>query len=171
MDVLPHQRQCDRATVEEVVELMQELDEASRDVLLGQTACIVTRLSRLESDAARSTDELTAAPSSASDGWEAPPSYYLQLEIPYLGRIKITKNGISKAELQDECQSSSVVGNNRPAETSADDNMEVSVDSVVLQPELQIDDFSNMQDIALDPIAGAGEWALQGIDGSFLLTF
>ncbi|KAH6855967.1 hypothetical protein B0I37DRAFT_366212 [Chaetomium sp. MPI-CAGE-AT-0009] len=98
-NMLAHQRLSDRAMLEQVLERMDvtRAINIGDDVISGKSAQLIRRLLEIEADAADgnsyNTDSVEGGDESKSEG-EA-----LQLSIPYLGVIKISRQGPISREL------------------------------------------------------------------------
>ncbi|KAF6812029.1 C6 zinc finger domain-containing protein [Colletotrichum musicola] len=175
-DFLAHQRPSDRAMMDETVNLMMELDAASSDSLLGQTASILESLLAIEADAASC---VTTPAGSAADCAELGTDRRkrcLRLKIPYFGTVYITSNGIvsdAKPSSHVPVESDAFPSNDATnAEPQRFRNL--SFENPLSQPSVEIpyNPSFNLQDAqgyAFYPslTAEADNWALQGVDGTF----
>lgn len=90
---LAHQRLSDRATVEETIDIMLQISEASSDLSLQESATMLRGLSTMEEDAAmKSRGHPTAhmIDSSPSTSKRA-----MRTKIPFFGTVYITSSGVS----------------------------------------------------------------------------
>ncbi|OQE15391.1 hypothetical protein PENFLA_c032G06632 [Penicillium flavigenum] len=84
-NLLVHQRVGDRATVERALECMQSMSEQHEDVLTAKCAALLKNLLDIE-----------AGPAEAhSDGSQEDDQNVLIIKVPYVGAIKIARDGIS----------------------------------------------------------------------------
>ncbi|KAF7555320.1 hypothetical protein G7046_g6584 [Stylonectria norvegica] len=105
-NVLAHQRNSDRAMMEQVLESMEGVSKLSTDALSDRSSSLLGSLLNLEADAAKGkygnadTDYLLSTktmmdlqPDSAKDDGQS-----LRLGIPYFGTIRIDREGIISLE-------------------------------------------------------------------------
>ncbi|KAL7922337.1 hypothetical protein ACQKWADRAFT_320872 [Trichoderma austrokoningii] len=109
-DFLGHSRLSDRGMMEQVLENMDKVSQASADVVSRKSAEVLRRLLEMESEAAEGTADYTATSSSphvhGQDNVDAdfderedecdsgdPCEGVLKMCIPYFGTIKIAKEG------------------------------------------------------------------------------
>ncbi|PWY88062.1 hypothetical protein BO94DRAFT_516518 [Aspergillus sclerotioniger CBS 115572] len=172
LNLLAHQRQGDRAMVEQAVASMEELGRVSHDPLSARSADLLRRLLSIEAEAARGRiyrtqsvrigDEPEAGTGSTGN--------VLRIRIPYFGTVKIApKGGVSK-------ESPSVVGESNLAGVHGQNVMDYP--DVMSAPQAigtttQENHIStngtNLQAEYLYPglTAGAEDWAFQGVDMAF----
>lgn len=98
-DLLAHQRLSDRSTLDQALERMDVISEYDKDMITEKSAILIRRLLNIEADAAGGSDYTTQ--SVGGDG-EVPndngESEELRLHIPYLGVIKIIRQGLVSRE-------------------------------------------------------------------------
>jgi hypothetical protein len=100
-DVLAHQRLSDRALLEQVLERMDVTRDINtgNDVMSEKSAQLIRRLLEIEADAADGTNYQTDSVSGGGGDEHAVEGDALQLSIPYLGVIKISRQGPISREL------------------------------------------------------------------------
>ncbi|EHK97157.1 hypothetical protein M7I_7111 [Glarea lozoyensis 74030] len=90
VNFLAHQRVSDRAMLEQALEKMDAISKTNKDVVTEQSAKLVRRLLEIEADAAQGSNYTART----YDGDESDKGdEELRLHIPYLGVIKITRQG------------------------------------------------------------------------------
>ncbi|KAK1625143.1 hypothetical protein BDP81DRAFT_474512 [Colletotrichum phormii] len=171
VDFLVHQRASDRALVQEAIELMLEVDSSSSDSLLNQTAAMLEALSDIEADAA---SRMGRSPGNASaKSGVACGSRCLQLKVPALGTIKMTRNGISMISGQ-YCEMNKYVepGSAISEATGGPDQSQ--------EEQLQLQEHENLLEegphhighhknrLTFDVAADETDWNWQGVGGMFL---
>ncbi|KAM6520333.1 hypothetical protein FSOLCH5_005125 [Fusarium solani] len=166
---LTHQRQADRGMIERAVENMESMATARNDILIKKATTILRHLLIIEADvAAGGWYSADSSPAKAHDteeefGGLSEGGNVVRIFIPYLGTVKIRRSGIdaSISSLipppsggQNEHAGSetqrAAARTSHPTVFNLNKN---SQDAHILMPEFD---------------TGASDWALQGIDVSFL---
>ncbi|KAL9082535.1 MAG: hypothetical protein Q9165_008866 [Trypethelium subeluteriae] len=88
VNVLAHQRNSDRAMMEQVLENMEAVMRLNTDVLSERSSNLLKRLLVLEADAAATTT-IDSHPHSTTDD-----AHFLRIDIPYFGNIRIGGDGV-----------------------------------------------------------------------------
>jgi hypothetical protein len=168
LNFLAHQRLSDRAMLEQALEKMDVISKGNEDVVTEQSATLIRRLLDIEADAAQGSNYTARADDSNENGDEE-----LRLHIPYLGIIKITRQGPISREPHPTFQGDSSSG--ATMFTSCPHATEQSIGQPTFpvdhpqtnheQPMLQ---FHNVNEVCLPPMAaGVDDWAFQGVDMAF----
>lgn len=90
---LAHQRLSDRALLDEVLERMDVMSKVNEDLMSAQSAKLVRRLLDIEADAAKGSSYAARSVIGDDRVQEGENGVELRLQIPYLGIIKITREG------------------------------------------------------------------------------
>ncbi|KAJ4200251.1 hypothetical protein NW767_007772 [Fusarium falciforme] len=166
---LTHQRPADRGMMERAVENMESLAAARNNILVKKAVAILRHLLIIEADvAAGGWYSAESSPAKTHDteeefGGLSEGGNVLQILIPYFGTVKIRRSGIDTSisslmtppsggrnEHAESNTQRASARTSHPAVFSLDKN---SQDAHILMPEFD---------------TGTSDWALQGIDVSFL---
>jgi hypothetical protein len=165
---LAHQRLSDRALLEQSLERMAIVHTISNDAITEKSAALIRKLMQIEADASEGT-KYTTRSVSGDDGVEEgmEDGVAFRLPIPYLGMIRIFRQGNISSDLDD--QYSGFMGS-ASREPPLWDSHEGSDRSVVFdQPVLS--DFGPSLDKPLQPDADTSvddqEWTFQGVEMAF----
>jgi hypothetical protein len=93
-NLLAHQRLGDRATVEQALENMEVVSKQNEDILAARCAKLLRHLLHIEDDAARG-QKYRAERVQWNNGYHEGDHSALLIAIPYLGTIRIAREGIS----------------------------------------------------------------------------
>lgn len=128
-NMFAHQRASDRAMVERTLENMEFVSELQTDTLLVKCANLLTELLAIEEDAARQHQRSVGQPQHATEASKHGRNILIA-RAPFLGAIRLSKEGIaaagvSKADQENSLSESTNIGgietihvnNSRPAET------------------------------------------------------
>ncbi|PYI01586.1 hypothetical protein BO78DRAFT_401221 [Aspergillus sclerotiicarbonarius CBS 121057] len=176
---LAHQRLSDRAVLDQALERMDVLSHLNNDDTSRQSATLIRRLLDIEADAAggnrytaRSVSDQGAGGSSSNDFTthesKKPGNNELCLQIPYLGVIRISRQGPISREpwlnLHSGAQNSP--GDPYPTTQGPPAAQLASADEPsMLQHSNSSPDDINMQLPAL--ATGVNDWVFQGVDMAF----
>ncbi|RFU32341.1 hypothetical protein B7463_g3971, partial [Scytalidium lignicola] len=174
INFLAHQRFSDRAILEQALEKMDVISKVNKDIVTEQSAKLVRRLLEIEADAAQGSNYTARTDDGGEKGDEE-----LRLHIPYLGVIKITRQGPISREPHPTFQAESSSRTTpfapcpHPAEqplgqpTFPDDHPQSGHEQPMLQYH-NSNDITLESQICLPPIAaGVDDWAFQGVDMAF----
>ncbi|KAM5343575.1 hypothetical protein ACJ41O_012112 [Fusarium nematophilum] len=176
MNSLAHQRLSDRAVLDQALERMDVISSVNKDVMTGESAKLIRRLLDMEADAAEGGN-YTAGSVTRDDGvWEdKEEGQGLRLQIPYLGVIKIARQGpISREPFKEPLDYLNGVdqGSTFMGDLLAASEPSVAGDEPSML-QLQYPDPGH-DDIALQPVVGSptmaasvDEWPFQGVDMAF----
>jgi hypothetical protein len=193
-NVLAHQRLSDRALLQEVLDRMDGMSSIDEDTIADQSAKLIRRLLKIEADATKG-NSYTARSMTGDDGTLEGKGAgdELHLQIPYLGVIKIARQGpISREPPHDQTsqvEPSQILPLATPSEgfsspsnappvsgppLSLTDNIDQRCTiSAYGQSMLQCPE-SNHNKTTLQPPSelplvgtGVGDWAFQGVDMAF----
>jgi len=103
-NLLIHQRLGDRATVERTLECMQSMSELRDDVLAAKCATLLKDLLVVEADAAQNQSYRAHKMQWTKDDHEDARDVLI-IKVPYLGAIRIAREGISAVTPLDMAQS------------------------------------------------------------------
>ncbi|KAH9843463.1 Zn2/Cys6 DNA-binding protein [Teratosphaeria destructans] len=188
-DLLAHQYQADRASIEQVQEHMGRVNQINCDALSGQSANVLQRLLAIEADAQRhpSTprrqitvhEPLTETSSpTRSPHHEANTVFH----VPYFGVLKVHDVAISYVSPQNEQNASQYARGFMGANThsmatgcltpSTSSNVTVDTCNDMAVPLLSAKDFchgvvSPQKEQMYDILATGEDWAFQGVDMNF----
>ncbi len=174
INFLAHQRLGDRAMLEQALEKMDVISKANKDVVTEQSAKLIRRLLEIEADAAQGNSYATAR---TDDGGEKEDE--LRLHIPYLGVIKIARQGPISREPHPtfQAETSSRTIPFTPCPHAAEQPLgqpTFTGDCPQSCHEQSMLQYHNNQDvnvqsqIYLPPIAAnIDDWAFQGVDMAF----
>ncbi|RAK95407.1 Zn(II)2Cys6 transcription factor [Aspergillus ibericus CBS 121593] len=171
LNLLAHQRQGDRAMVEQAVASMDQLGRVSQDPLSARSADLLRRLLGIEAEAARG--RIYRTQSVRIDDEPAagigPTGSVLRIRIPYFGTVKIApEGGVSKE--------SPVVGETGDPAGGHGQNMADHPDSLAAAQPISTTQESHISTggVSLPAeylypglTAGAEDWAFQGVDMAF----
>ncbi|OOF96773.1 hypothetical protein ASPCADRAFT_129841 [Aspergillus carbonarius ITEM 5010] len=173
LNLLAHQRQGDRAMVEQAVASMEELGRVSQDPLSARSADLLRRLLAIEAEAARGRIYRTQSVRIEDEpvAGTSPNGKVLRIRIPYFGTVKIApEGGVSK-------ESPSVVGENDLAGVHGRNDVTDYPDVMLapqpigttMQERHASTDGTTLQAEYFYPglTAGAEDWAFQGVDMAF----
>lgn len=125
-DFLAHQRDSDRDTVEEAIELLLLDDRPSMDLLAQQTGAILKCLLAIEAEASNDDARTQTETETAGRG--------LRLTIPYFGTVNISRNGIIKSsEIIHSEDSPRPSGANTPGNSACDISSTAGHSSIFLK--------------------------------------
>ncbi|SPQ23063.1 e9376411-14ad-4d01-b409-2305fa411a95 [Thermothielavioides terrestris] len=176
--ILAHQRLTDRAMLDQALERMDAIKTRNRDVTTAKSAELIRRLLDIEADAAAGGGSCSAARSAGGSGGDKGPKHgeELRLTIPYLGVIRIGRQGAISRELpadvsaQDRPRTSSQLG------TAATEAQALGLASATQSAapwsgsEMQCPsstwDNPTLPSMA-DGVDGVDDWVFQGVDTAF----
>lgn len=183
-NVLAHQRLSDRAMLAQSLDRMDAIKNLNKDPVTAKSAAVIRRLMDMEADAARGG---TYATSSAEEAGEEAEG--LRLAIPYLGVVRISRQGpISRdpwteKAATDESTLAASTSQSLPAPTNAslsdDQTLCPLAETPVAawygdQPTLLpcagggIDQMTPLTPTDFPPlVAGVDDWTFQGVDMAF----
>ncbi|KAF4985239.1 hypothetical protein FDECE_16709 [Fusarium decemcellulare] len=91
-NILAHQRSGDRAMLDQAVERMDAISSVNNDAITGKSAMLIRKLLDIEADASEGISYITSLGEGvAQEGGKEGEG--LRLPIPYLGVIRITREG------------------------------------------------------------------------------
>jgi hypothetical protein len=94
INFLAHQRLSDRAMLDQALERMDDFNNANKDILTEKSAMLIRSLLEIEADAAEGNNYTTRNSMENNDVQEGrKESEELRLHIPYLGVIRIAREG------------------------------------------------------------------------------
>jgi hypothetical protein len=176
VNFLAHQRVSDRAMLEQALEKMDAISKVNKDVVTEQSAKLVRRLLEIEADAAQGSNYTART----YDGDESEKGdEELRLHIPYLGVIKIRRQGPISCGPHPtfQAESSSLTTPFVACPHATEQPLGQSPfpgdqsQSGHEQPLLQYHNINNItlkSQNCLPPItAGVDDWAFQGVDMAF----
>ena len=101
---LAHQRLSDRAMLDQALDRMDVTRDANKDIVMEDSGKLIRQLLEVEADAANGGNYTASSVSSSEEGGEVQDiERGLRLLIPYLGTIKITRQGpISREPLSQD---------------------------------------------------------------------
>lgn len=109
INFLAHQRLSDRAMLDQAVEIMDVIRDDNKDVVMEDSGILIRQLLEIEADAANGSSYTASSVRRDQDDVQNPVGKgcgELRLLIPYLGTIKITRQGpISREPLQESAAS------------------------------------------------------------------
>ncbi|KAL4864889.1 hypothetical protein BDV12DRAFT_188616 [Aspergillus spectabilis] len=167
--LLIHERLGDRATVEQALECMKSMSELNEDVLASKCAPLLKDLLAIEANVARGGATDPAADCSQCE---------LVIKIPYIGAIRISREGDAKKDIEIE----SVEGKGRPAPGAAEGVTIGGIGSILLKTDRSVGDsvaeilappIIHAAPAAADPVlfpdaaASMDDWVFQGFDTAF----
>lgn len=182
---LAHQRLSDRALLDQALERMDAMRVGNKDIVMEDSGKLIRQLLEIEADAASGSrytansvgrDEDTAQDSAGKECGE------LRLAIPYLGTIKITRQGPVSLEpfveqqqplnhVHEVAQSSPYLGQIlAPQQLNPQIQTPEEEQQCLLQYRLGLDNENTtlQSHLGLPAIAaGVNDWAFQGADGAF----
>lgn len=181
---LAHQRLSDRAALDQALERMEVIRDLKKDVVMEDSAKLIRQLLEIEAEAAKRGggrsrhdaantnvrgDEDNTQNSAARTHGE------LHLHIPYLGTIKITRQGlISREPLQESLAPSSAPSQTPPPRTELlyiepTTATMLNNDTFASVPHASCTDVlqSHLDLPTVDNAAGFDDWAFQGVDMAF----
>ncbi|KAK6512591.1 hypothetical protein TWF481_001475 [Arthrobotrys musiformis] len=161
---LTHQRPSDRGMLEQVLDNMTDAARTRNDITTTKIASITRHLLCIEADAASGGDYTTHSDANDDNELEyngkiSDGGATLRIYIPYLGTIKIERNGISKS---DAC----ILAPHTPA-PRFDVSTSVQLLAENEQPSVVTNNLSQgyyQQDPGLGPMALDAEWFVPGLD-------
>ena len=94
-NILAHQRLSDRAMLEQALERMDVISHFHKDAITEQSAMLIRRLLEVEADAAEASSYTASSVKGDNDDSQEDRKQgeKLYLRVPYLGVIKITRQG------------------------------------------------------------------------------
>ena len=187
VSALAHQRQRDLAMIGQALERMNALSHAKCDVVAEESAKLIRQLLRIETEAAQGKDHNTkrAGPESNMQENET-EGEELSLPVPYLGLIKISRQGFISRE---PCDGSTTKpqesihnhgsahrppesGSQEPDQLMGQDEVSRHNEEVSFLGCSNLGDGSFYQNETLPGImAGVDDWAFQGVDMAFFDNF
>ncbi|KAJ5114718.1 hypothetical protein NUU61_000477 [Penicillium alfredii] len=155
---LAHQRLGDRATLEQVLDLMDLVSRIDNDAMTRKSAELIRRLLDIEADAFEGiTYVRTMAEESQPTQETLQDEKQLYLHIPYLGSIKIAR----------QASPPSVTGRSHDAEFQLEQpNISTDGGTLVCPQISLIEEHQPQMDIPT-VTAGVDDWAFQGVDMAF----
>lgn len=165
-NLLAHQRPGDRALVEQIQESMEQASRIDDDPLRTESSDLLIRLMKIEDRAMDYNHSFSRdppdQPASELRNVEADP---IHLQIPHLGTIQITRNGVI-SKYSNSCD----LGESSHSESSiqlANDLCGQVATPPISQCSNLVDGFSmgNFKDPL--PTDGTDDWILQGVDVAF----
>ncbi|KAJ5648964.1 uncharacterized protein N7484_002687 [Penicillium longicatenatum] len=96
-NLLAHQRPCDHALIEKVLESIEEVSRLDGDAMSVHSSSLLRRLMAIEAEAADETlhHDGVQVPVAEQEPHPSDSSDTVRMSIPYFGFIKITRKGIS----------------------------------------------------------------------------
>lgn len=180
-NMFAHQRSSDRAMVERTLENMEFVAELHQDTLLVKCAKLLTELLAIEEDAARQHRH-NVDHSQQRAGAREHGCNMLIARAPFLGGIRLSKEGIAAAATSTEDQDNSLSGStsiggigaislrssvNDPTQLTMDHSAQQSNDALNAVPTLP-DEFVMQGDHnLLDGAMNLDDWAFLGTDTAF----
>ncbi|KAI0129797.1 C6 zinc finger domain protein [Xylariales sp. AK1849] len=186
---LAHQRLSDRAMLDQALDRMDVISNVDKDVMTDKSARLIRRLLDIEADAAEGSSYTARSVKGDDDMQEGKDEgEELCLHIPYLGLIKIARQGPISRELSlgnlpptsssDEqplihlhgMAQGSMFSGDLPAPEQPNAHLQAPAyeQSILQYPSSDYEDTALQPQVGLPPIAASvDDWAFQGVDTAF----
>ncbi|KAH8586191.1 hypothetical protein B0O99DRAFT_529202 [Bisporella sp. PMI_857] len=187
-NVFAHQRLVDRAAVEQTLDIMEVSSRLSDDMLAAKCVTLLRHLLLVEANAAKghnySAQHVPGVQGVPSD--QEGDCTVFSINVPYIGTVKITREGISSMDKPITSMSTSqtrdLEGNitiggigsvsitkhsNQSSSNAPQAELRTASNTEMLPNAVVGDDFMQQQDLYPSVAAGINDWVFQGVDTAF----